>query len=136
MLPFKLVMGNWNTTQPWERARAGQESQMILPECCWHGISLNKHHGCITVELDDGWKFFYFGIEPEMFSQNEMGRFVSPQPASYADEWIAPGGWVEVEVVLSLPVFDTGIHSKPAFLLRQFCYLSHNSIETCNNSIH
>jgi len=68
-----------------ERAQTVWGSRTVFPGCCWHP----KHRGSNTVELDDEWKLFYFGVEPAKFAQAGVGILARSQLAtSFVDEWI------------------------------------------------
>jgi len=55
------------------------------------GISSTKSCCSKTVEVDDGWKFFYSGIEPARFAQAGVGIRASPQLPTCVDELIPLG---------------------------------------------
>jgi len=59
--------------------------------------------GSNTVELDDGWKLFYHGVEPTKFAQAGVGVLVSPQLTNRVDECISLG---EKVCILRLELFD------------------------------
>ena len=60
------------------------------------GISMTRHRGSNTAELDDGWKLSYSGVEPANFAQAAVGILVSTQLASFVDEWILLRGSVSI----------------------------------------
>ena len=82
-----------------ERARISRGSQQYSLDVA--GISSTKRRGSNTVELDDWWKLFYYGVESEQFAQAGMGILIkacwyllSTQLANCVDEWIPLGGRV------------------------------------------
>ena len=52
------------------------------------GISSTKRQGSGTVELNDGWKNFYSGVDAAKSAQAGVGLLVSPNMA----EWLPLGG--------------------------------------------
>ena len=58
------------------------------------GISSTKRRASATVELNDGWKIFYFGADAAMFAQAHVGLLVTPNMAECVVEWVPLGGRV------------------------------------------
>ena len=57
-------------------------------------MSSTKCHGSDTVELNEGWKLFYSGVDVIMSCQASIGIFVSPCQAHCITDWIPLGGRV------------------------------------------
>ena len=68
----KLGKGNWKIT-----SLTGKEHELVdeakryFPDVV--GISSTKRRGYNTVELDDGWKLSYSGVESAKFAHAGMG---------------------------------------------------------------
>ena len=58
------------------------------------GISSTKLRGSGTVELKDGWKNFYSGVDAAMSAQAGVGLLVSPSMAECVVDWVPLGGRV------------------------------------------
>jgi len=80
-------------------------------------ISLNKCRGSNTIELDDGWKLFYSGVESVKFGQAGVGTLLNPQLTNCIDEWMPLEKNVnvelDVEVINHSLLLDAGICHKP-----------------------
>ena len=58
------------------------------------GILSTKRRGSGTVELNGGWKIFYYGVDAAMFAQAGASLFVSPNIAECVVDWVPLGGRV------------------------------------------
>jgi len=73
---------NWNIT-----SFTGKENKLFddakrhSPDVV--GFSSSKRRGSYNIELEDGWKFFNFGVEPVRFSQAGVGIIECLQLGSY-----------------------------------------------------
>ena len=52
------------------------------------GVSSTKRSGSGTVDLDAGWKLFYFGADPSTSAQVGVGILTSPRLSDCASDWI------------------------------------------------
>ena len=52
------------------------------------GASSTKYHGSDTVELNEGWKLFYSGVDVTMFARAKVGIFISSGLAHWVTDWI------------------------------------------------
>ena len=88
-----LRMGNWNVS-----SLKGKEEELVWEAKQYHlgivGVSSTKCCGCDTVELNEGWKLFYSGVDVTMSDQAGEGIFVSPRLAHCVTDWILLGGRV------------------------------------------
>ena len=55
------------------------------------GVSSTKCHGSNTVELNEGWKLFYSGVNVTMSAQAGVGIFVSTHLTHCVTDWIPLG---------------------------------------------
>ena len=90
-------MGNWNVT-----SLNGKKHELIW-ETQQHdldiiGVSFSKCHGSDTVELNEGWKFFYSGVDVNMSGQAGVGIFVSRRSAHCVTDWIPLKGRVSLSL--------------------------------------
>ena len=58
------------------------------------GVSFTKCRGSDTVELNEGWKLFYSGVDVTMSAQAGVSILVSPRLAHFVTDWIPHGGRV------------------------------------------
>ena len=94
-----------------------------------HVFSTTKRCGSNTVELDDGWRLFYSGVEPAECALAGVEILVSSTLASCVVEWIPLGRRVlmlRLNLLGPLPVFDTGMRIKlkrivPGIRERNYC---------------
>ena len=86
-------MGNWNVT-----SLNGKEQELVWEAEQYHldivGVSSTKCCGSDTVELNEGWRLFYSGVDVTMSSQAGVGIFVSPCLAHCVTDWTSLGGRV------------------------------------------
>ena len=72
-----LAIGKWNvsslTGKEQELACEAQQYRLDV-----RGITSTKRRGSGTVELNGGWKIFYFGVNAAMSAQAGVGLLVSP----------------------------------------------------------
>ena len=73
-------MSNWNVT-----LLNKIEQELVLGTKQYHldivGISSTKFRGSDTVELNEGWKLYYLGVDVTMSAQAVVDIFVSPSLA-------------------------------------------------------
>ena len=85
-----LHMGNWNVT-----SLNGKEQELVWEAEQYHldivGVSSTKCHGSESVELNEGWKLFYSGVDETMSTQAGLGIFLSPHLAHCITDWIPLG---------------------------------------------
>ena len=88
-----LAIGNWNVS-----SLTGKEQELVCEAQQYRlgivGISSIKRRGFGTVELKDGWKIFYSGVDAAMSAQAGVGLLVSPNIAECVADWIPLGGRV------------------------------------------
>ena len=88
---WSLFMGNWSVT-----LLNGKEQEVVWEAEQYHldivGVSSTKCHSSNTVELNEGWKLFYSGVDVTISAQGGVGIFVSPRLAHCATDWIPLGG--------------------------------------------
>ena len=82
-----LCLGNWNLT-----SLKRKEQELVWEAEQYHfdivGVSSTKCRGSDTVELNEGWKVFYSGVDVTMFAQAKVGIFVNPRLAHCVTDWI------------------------------------------------
>ena len=88
-----LCMGDCNVTP------LNGKAQELVWEAEQHhldivGVSLTKCRGSDTVELNEGWKLFYSGVDVTMSAQAGVSILVSPRLAQFVTDWIPHGGRV------------------------------------------
>ena len=85
-----LRMSNWNIT-----SLKGKEQKLVWEVEQYHrdivGASSTECRGSDTVELNEGWKLSYSGVDITMSTQVGVGIFVSPRLAHYVTDWIPLG---------------------------------------------
>ena len=86
-------MGIWNVTS------LNRKEQKLVWEAEQNhldivGVSSTKCRGSDTVELNEGWKLFYSGLDITMCARAEVGIFASPRLAHCVTDWIPLGGRV------------------------------------------
>ena len=88
-----LAVGNWNIC-----SLSRKEEELVWEAGQYHldivGISSTKRRGSGTVELNDGWKLFYSGVDTTMSAQAGVGLLVSPHLAHCVVDWTPLGGRV------------------------------------------
>ena len=88
-----LAIGNWNVS-----SLTGKEQELVCEAQQYRldvvGISSTKRRGSGTVELNDGWKIFYSGVDAAMSAQAGVGLLVSPNIAECVVDWVPLGGRV------------------------------------------
>ena len=89
----QLLLGNWNIlTLTGKELELVEEAKRCHPDII--GVSLTKRRGSGTVDLDGGWKLFYYGVNPSMSAQAGVGIFTSPRLSDYVSDWILLGSRV------------------------------------------
>ena len=88
-----LAIGNWNVS-----SLTGKEQELVWEAKQYHldivGVSSTKRRGSGTVELAEGWKLFYSGVDPTMSAQAGVGLLISPRLAHCVVDWTPLGGRV------------------------------------------
>ena len=83
-----FCMGNWNVT-----LLNGKEQELIWEAEQYHlnivGISSTKCRGSDTVELNEGWKLFYSGIDVTISVQAGVGIFANSRLTHCVTDWIS-----------------------------------------------
>ena len=86
-------MCKWNVT-----TLNGKEQELVCEVEQYHldivKVSSTKCRGSDTVELNEGWKLFYSGVDETMPAQAKVGIIVSPRLTNYVTDWIPRGGKV------------------------------------------
>ena len=84
---WNIRMGNWNVT-----SLNGKEQKLVWEAEQYHldivGVSSTQCRGFDTVELNEGWKFFYSDVDVTMSAQEGVGIFVCPYLAHCVTDWI------------------------------------------------
>ena len=90
-----LCLGNWNVTLV-----KGKDQELVWKAGQYHFdivvVSSIKCHGSDIVELNEGWKLFYSGVDVIMSAQAGVGVFVSPYLGHCVTDWIPLGGRVNL----------------------------------------
>ena len=96
----------------------GNERKLVWEAEQYHldivGISSTKCHGSDTVELNEGWKLFYSGVNVTMSVQAGVGIFVRFRLAHYITDWIPLGGktaWWNQKVKEAIHAKKTGFRA-------------------------
>ena len=104
-------MGNWNVT-----SLKVKEKELVWEAEQYHlnlvGVSSIKCRGSYTVELNEGWKLFYAGVDVTMFVQAGVGIFVNPRLAHYVTDWIPLRGRV--------CLLKRRLHKQSLFILQMY----------------
>ena len=101
----QLLLGNWNIL-----TLTGKELELVEEAKRYHldiiGVSSTKRRGSGTVDLDGGWKLFYYGADPSMSAQAGVGILTSPRLSDCVSDWIPLGSRV---CMLKLKVLDRSL---------------------------
>ena len=98
-------MGNWNIL-----TLAGKELELVDKAKRYHldivGVSSTKRRGSRIVDLDGGWKHFYYGADPSMSAKAGEEILTTPRLSDCMSDWIPLGSWV---CMLNLMVLDRSL---------------------------
>ena len=88
-----LCMGNWNVS-----SLNGKEQELVWEAEQYHldivAVSSTKCRNSDAVDLNEGWKLFYLGVDVTMSAQARVVIFVSARLAHCVTAWIPLGGRV------------------------------------------
>ena len=90
-----LRIGNWNIS-----SLTGKEHELREEAKRYRldiaGVSSTRWRGSGTVDLQEGWKLFYSGVDAALSAQAGVGILTSPRLADRVIDWIPLGGRVAI----------------------------------------